>query len=143
MGDTAPQRGQRSTPVSSCGLNNPWGLALSGNNLFVAKRNDSTIGEYNALTGALINPNFAAVSGPIGIAVSGNNLYAVSGGYNQVYDFNATTGAPITSEFTSPSGLNGAQSIAVVPEPSTWMVLLAGLGTLVGFRRVRAAGVSC
>ena len=40
------------------GLNGPVGLALSGNNLFVANFGGGTVGEYNATTGAAINANF-------------------------------------------------------------------------------------
>jgi WD40 repeat protein len=44
------------------GLSAPWGIALSGNNLFIANSGstigNNTVSEYNAITGAAINANF-------------------------------------------------------------------------------------
>jgi WD40 repeat protein len=52
------------------GLNSPLGLAISGNNLFVANFGNGTVGEYNATTGAAINPSFiTGLSSPVSIAV--------------------------------------------------------------------------
>jgi hypothetical protein len=60
----------------SSGLSDPFGIALSGGNLFVANGADSfgapgTIGEYNATTGATINSSF------ISSGLSAPNLIAV------------------------------------------------------------------
>jgi hypothetical protein len=58
------------------GLNFPWGLALSGNKLFVANEGsdtvgNNTVGKYNAATGAAINPSFiTGLSDPAGLAVA-------------------------------------------------------------------------
>lgn len=40
------------------GLSAPAGLALLGNDLFVANYGTGTVGEYNASTGKVINANF-------------------------------------------------------------------------------------
>jgi hypothetical protein len=91
-----------------------WGVAVLGNNLFVANDGNyaagqGSIAEYNATTGALINASFiAGLSGPEGITISGNNLYVVNnaaydGPYHQlsnvgsIGEYNATTGAAINA----------------------------------------------
>ena len=52
------------------GLNNPFSLALSGNDLFVAEFSGNRVGEYDAITGAPINPNFiTGLSQPAGLAL--------------------------------------------------------------------------
>ena len=117
------------------GLSFPTGLALSGDgaDLFVASYTGDTIAEYNASTGALINP--ALISGlqhPESITISGNDLYVVnySGGTVGEYLTNGTSVNP-----TLISGLYQPQSVAVnVPEPSS-LALLMFLGVTVGARR--------
>jgi glucose/arabinose dehydrogenase len=55
----------------------PYGLAFSGNNLFVVSPNK--VGKYDATTGATINADFiTGLSTPLGIAVSGNNLFVAN-----------------------------------------------------------------
>ena len=52
------------------GLNDPLGLAVSDNVLFVANINIGTVGEYDATTGAAINATFiTGLNIPVGIAV--------------------------------------------------------------------------
>ena len=61
------------------GLELSSGLALSGNNLFVANYARGTVGEYNATTGAAINANLiAGLSNLVGLALSGNNLFVAN-----------------------------------------------------------------
>jgi hypothetical protein len=104
------------------GLSEPEGLALSGNNLFVAQEDNNTVGEYNATTGAAINASFiTGVSIPAGLAVSGNNLFVASQSgtvAGTVAEYNATTGALINANFIiagfSPgSTTNGPYALAV------------------------------
>ena len=97
------------TPVNASlitGLNQPTGIALSGNNLYVITLDggiNGTVREYNATTGALINPSLLTQSqAPYVLALSGNNLYVVSpggsgAGSGLVGVYNATTGAPINA----------------------------------------------
>src|ERR1700722_15690643 len=64
------------------GLNYPWGIAVSGSNVYVANNTAQTIGEYNATTGATVNASLiSGLNGPDGIAVSGSNLFVANGGY--------------------------------------------------------------
>jgi hypothetical protein len=83
------------------GLTEPYGLALSGGDLYEANIG-GTIGEYNAATGAVINSAFISgfTAAPFGVAASGGNLFITSGN-NTVGEYNAATGAPINSAFIS------------------------------------------
>lgn len=115
-----------------------WGIALSGNNLYVAEPNANVIGEYNATTGATINASLVSLGGGqlTGLALSGNNLYvANAGSIKTVGEYDATTGDAINA--TLLSGVNGPEFIAVVPEPSTFAMLVGGFGSLLAFRRRR------
>ena len=79
----------------------PGGIAISGNNLFVANYGvdgDSTVGEYNATTGAVINASLVSgLSSIAGIAISGNNLFVADDYNDTVGEYNATTGAVINA----------------------------------------------
>jgi hypothetical protein len=90
------------------GLNGPTGLAVVGNDLFVANYS-GTIGEYTT-SGALVNASL--VSGlyqPVAIAVEGNNLFVLShNGYVGEY---TTSGATVNSELVL--GLNNPYGLAV------------------------------
>jgi YVTN family beta-propeller protein len=84
----------------------PNALALSGNNLFVAWTTNSvtrssTVAEYDATTGALINPNFiTGLYNADGLAVYGNNLFVVWGlGTGRIGEYDATTGAVVNANF--------------------------------------------
>jgi hypothetical protein len=56
-------------------LNGPAGLALSGNNLFVANDFSTTVGAYDASTGVAINPSFiTGLSGAFGLLVKHHTL---------------------------------------------------------------------
>jgi len=53
------------------GLNGPYGIAVSGSNLYVANFNIDTIGEYNAGNGTAVNASLVSgLSSPWGIAVT-------------------------------------------------------------------------
>jgi len=57
--------------VNDPGVSGPYGIAISGNTLFVANMGYHTIGEYNATTGAAINASFiTGLSSPSSIALS-------------------------------------------------------------------------
>jgi len=52
------------------GLSSPYGLAVSGNDLFVADAGNSRVGEYDVTTGGPINATFiGGFSAPVGLAV--------------------------------------------------------------------------
>jgi hypothetical protein len=84
------------------GLDHPAGLALAGNDLYVASSYNGVVGEYNATTGVAINASLLTLTNganslPGGMAVSGNMLYVVNGGTDTVAEYNATTGATINA----------------------------------------------
>src|SRR5438094_320462 len=82
------------------GLNNPFSLALSGNDLFVAEFSAERVGKYDATTGAAINANFITGLTPAGVALSGNNLFVTNyGPFGSVGKYDATTGAAINASF--------------------------------------------
>ena len=115
------------------GLNPPFGLAVSGTDLFVDGE-QSNVSEYNALTGALINANFITVSsGAEGLAILGNNLLVVTGSTVAEYSIPTVatagnTGTLINDSFIT--GLSDGSAITIVPEPSTWAAVLGGAGLL-------------
>jgi DNA-binding beta-propeller fold protein YncE len=71
------------------------------------------LGEYNATTGAPINPNFIAtgLNGPYGLALSDNILFVSNFLGNTVSEYNATTGAPINASLIT--GLNEPTGLAL------------------------------
>ena len=77
----------------------PLGIAVSGNNLYVAQiTTTNSIGLYNATTGATTNANFVTgLNSPIGMTVSGSNLYVANFGGNTIGEYNATTGATVSA----------------------------------------------
>src|SRR5260370_725044 len=71
------------------GLNDPVGLAVLGNTLFVANTSGSTDGKYDSTTGAAISPSFiTGLTAPEGLAVKSNTLSAskISNGTSTTYD---------------------------------------------------------
>jgi hypothetical protein len=98
------------------GLTNPYGLLLSGNNLYVSQDFGATnsVGEYNASNGAPINAQLIVTNpnGAYQVALSGNNLFVA--GYQQrtVGEYDATTGAVINANFIT--GLLFPLGVAVV-----------------------------
>ena len=90
-----------------------YGLAASGNSLFVAVYPDH-VAKYNAATGAAINTNFISGLNQVeGLATSGNNLYVVEFGRSVVGKYDATTGAAINSNFIT--ALSNPTSVAAAP----------------------------
>ncbi len=89
----------------------PVGLAISGNDLFVADEQSGTISEYNATSGALINGSLVTgFAGVAGLAISGSNLFALSVSQGAVNDY-TTAGTLIASGLVT--GLNNPWGIAV------------------------------
>ncbi len=91
-------------------MSQPAGVALSGNDLFVANEVSGTIGEYNATTGAAINASLVTgLDFPEGIAISGNDLFVTANG--TIGEYNATTGAAINASLVT--GLNFPDGITI------------------------------
>jgi hypothetical protein len=121
------------------GLNFPFGLALSGNTLFVANSASNTVGAYDATTGAPINASLiTGLRDPYGLAASGNTLFVANIAnptepIGTVGEYDATTGAPINANFIT--GLTGPFGLAVaspVPEASPWWMMAGGSVALLG-----------
>jgi WD40 repeat protein len=84
----------------------PYGIAFSGNKLFVgAKKEDGdgfTIAEYDAKTVKVIKADFiTGLSYPWQIAVLGDKLFVTDGGAGTVGEYDAKTGKVINGAFIS------------------------------------------
>jgi hypothetical protein len=138
VGEYSATTGAVNTNFSTItGLNGPAGLALSGNDLFVANYgggSGTTVGEYDATTGgAAINPSFiTGLNDPWGLVLSGNDLFVSNAGGTTVGEYNATTGAAIKASFIT--GLSAPTGLLVtpVPEPSPCSMIAVGGAALLG-----------
>ena len=79
----------------------------------MADTSNSTVGEYDAKTGATINASFiaAGLSAPVGLAVQGNTLFVADPGNGTVGEYDARTGNAINPSFIT--GLDIPLGIAV------------------------------
>ncbi len=75
------------------GLNGPWGIAVSGSNLFVANYGNSTIGEYttSGAVGECLADHGVKLA-LLNIAVSGSNLFVTNYGNGTIGEY-TTSGA--------------------------------------------------
>jgi len=132
--------GNNTNPTDPTALHGVGGIAISGNDLFVSD-GINIIHEYNATTGAPVGTDVlvSGLAGCSALAISGNDLFVAYNGGSTIGEYDATTGAPIGTGTLISSGLHGADAIAVetqaAPEPSTWAMLLGGLGVLTFLRR--------
>jgi len=131
------------TPIagftSPSSLDAPQGIAVSGSCLYVAESGNNTIDEFNAFTGAtIISELVTGLDGPRGLAILGNDLFVGNVENDTIGEYDATDGSPVVG-FTSPSGVSnpGYLVASPIPEPSTWVMLAAGVGSLLVFRRRR------
>jgi hypothetical protein len=94
-------------------LRTPSGLAIQGKTLFVANESGS-VGKYDAVTGAAINPNF--ITGmrffPQGLAIQGNILFVANFDFGTVGKYDATTGKAINPNFITGAGLPTALALS-------------------------------
>jgi hypothetical protein len=98
------------------GLSNPLGLALSGNDLFVAVQDGLAVAEYNATSGASINASFVTTpfAYPYGIAISAGDLFVgTNGSPNLIGEYDSTTGAAINASFINTAGQGIPYSFAI------------------------------
>ncbi len=122
------------------GLNYPSSIAIAGSTVFVTDGRNSGaggIGKYDLNTGVAINASFVTgFSNTEDLEIFGNLLFSLNpspgDGTLKVYD--ATTGAVINAAFAS--SLTSAYGLAVVPEASSFAILLGAAALLVagGFR---------
>src|SRR6202011_4248144 len=76
IGEYDATTGAAINPSLVSGLNSPFGIAVSGANLYVANNGSGTVGEYNATTGAVVNASLVSGLGNVlGTVVSGENLF--------------------------------------------------------------------
>jgi hypothetical protein len=109
--------------------------------LFVVNGGNSTIGEYTT-SGATVNSSLVSgLSAPFSIAVSGSDLFVVNQATSSIAEC-TTSGTTVNSSLVT--GLNGPAEIAVeaqaAPEPSTWALLLGGVGLLASWSSRRDRG---
>jgi WD40 repeat protein len=89
----------------------PYGVAVSGSDLFVTSLSAGTISEYNAKTGAVIKASFiTGLNLPTQIAILGSDLYVVNYGAGTVGEYNVKTGAVVNASLIS--GLTDPWGIA-------------------------------
>jgi hypothetical protein len=99
------------------GLGSSFGLAVSGNKLFVASWGNSMVGVYDATTGAAIHANFiTGLANAYGLALSGNKLFVANTNGAMVGEYDATTGAVINANFITE--LNAPSALLVAPTPT-------------------------
>jgi len=119
--------------INGSDVNQPFGMAISGDTMYVANMGSNTIGTYNATTGAAINTSFISGVGlnqPADLLLSGDILYVASIGgsgpsdayQGAIYAFNAVTGSMIgTGPLTT--GLDYSEYMALSGNTlyvSTW-----------------------
>jgi MYXO-CTERM domain-containing protein len=86
------------------------GIALSGSNLLVSNVGIGTVGEYTT-SGATVNASLiSGLGGPAGLAVSGSNLFVANAVAGTISEYN-TSGALVNAALIS--GLNTPVGIAV------------------------------
>jgi hypothetical protein len=137
-----PITGGTGVSISSVGTVND--MTVSGNSLYICgsitapnspagTTGTAGVGEYDATTGAAINPLLiGGLNSPVAMAVSGGDLYVADSGNETVGVYDAVTGAVINTSLIS--GLDDVQGVAVIPETSTaapgkYTVLLTSLDT--------------
>jgi hypothetical protein len=133
--------GQLVPTFAVSGLDDPLGLAISGNNLFVSNEADGTIGEYNATTGAPEQPTFiAGLDHPDDIAISGNDLFIVDAGTDKVLEYDISTPVAVPVNTALITGLYEVAGITIesVPEPTASALLISSVGVL-ALRRARTS----
>jgi len=140
------------TPFITTGLNNPVGIAydsqgVNAGNLFVVD-NDNTVLEFNATTGAAVPPtpfitDLNASDKMDGIAIdSSGDFYVTDNGDNSVTEYNSD--GEVLNVYNTPFDFDGSCYVAtslVVPEPTTYAMMLGGLALLSLFIRRRQLSV--
>jgi hypothetical protein len=95
------------TDVVTSGLSNPFGLAISGNYLYIANAGSGGVVQMN-LTDNSTSSFVTGLSSPYGLAISGNYMYAATFAGNSIQRIDMTTKAVtnyVTSGLTQPVGL--------------------------------------
>jgi hypothetical protein len=118
----------------------PKGMAAAAGNLFVANYYGYTVGQYDAKTGATVNPALIDMGlfEPTDVAIAGGNLFVTNELTGTIGKY-TMSGAIVDTELVS--GLHFTQGIAVVSESvsvpdasSTWTLLLLGIAATFGLK---------
>ncbi|HVP28587.1 MAG TPA: hypothetical protein VMW35_05430 [Myxococcota bacterium] len=120
-------------------LTDPYGLAVSGSDLFVADLSTGIVGKYTT-SGATVDASLITMTHPAAIAVSGPDLF-ISDLHDGTDPTDDTVGRYTTSgEVVNASLINGVGGfgLAIVPEPATGLLVALGVGGLVAASRARA-----
>jgi len=97
-------------PALITGLTTPWGIAVSGDRLFLTVRNPDRVGEWTT-SGVPVNDSLiTGLAGPRGIAVFGTNLYVANDGSGTIGKY-TTSGTVVNAALIS--GLNSPTDIAL------------------------------
>lgn len=101
-------------PLAACGALCAMPETTSAQ-IFETNWNNGTIGEYDAATGAPINPSFiSGLNVPVGLTISGGNLFVTNYGAGAgatIGEYDAATGALINPSFIS--GLHGPAGVTI------------------------------
>lgn len=119
-----------------------YGIAVdSSGQYFYTNATSGTVSQYDTTTGAFIknlaNPGQFGAQTPYGMTLEGSNLYVVSGALGEsshVHKYDFLTKTWQNQLITTSGGIGITYGI---PEPTTWAMLTAGLGSLIAFRRRR------
>jgi hypothetical protein len=122
------------------GLNQPAGLAVGGNILYLADRGAGTVTAYDISQDGKPAKGFTPITGlkkPSGLAVGGGILYVASSetGTVNAYDANKGTQLPV-SQFNPITGLNKPTGLAVSGSTlyvASWGTTSAGGGTVMAY----------
>ena len=114
------------------GLTGVVDVAVSGNTLFVLSEGNQggtgTIGAYTTAGTPLSVPLVTGLDFPQRLAVFGGDLFVTELGIGRVAEF-TTSGTTVNPTLVTGLG-NGTTAIAVIPEPSGFVLLAVGIGTL-------------
>ncbi len=92
------------------GLDDPYGIAVSGSDIFVTNEGSGTVGEYTT-SGATVNASLiTGLDGPTGIAVSGSDIFVSNFDGDTVGEY-TTSGTTVNASLVT--GLDEPFGIAV------------------------------
>jgi sugar lactone lactonase YvrE len=129
--------GVQNNPIVTSDLNNPIGLAIAGNHLFEMDNNTNSVFEFD-LDGTFVKSvitDSSHMDDSRGLAIdSTGDFYVTNEGNGTVSEYD-----PNGDFLATFNGFDGPNYIATlaVPEPSTYVLLTAGLGMLLFVSRRR------